>query len=167
MRACAEAFRLTLVTAAIPRLLLVGFKYAQPFLIATATSQFSQTKSQNDTYGLMAATAIIYIGIAVCSVHYQHKMYRMVTKLRGGLVALIYDKVLHLSIEETSNNAAVTLMSTDIQGIAGALPMLHDLWASFIEIGIAVWLLERQIGVACVISAVTAFGEIPAALLYA
>lgn len=45
--------------------------------------------------------------------------------------------------------AAVTLMSTDIDGIASGLQSTHDIWASVIELGLGVYLLERQVGVAC------------------
>lgn len=47
-------------------------------------------------------------------------------------------------------SAAVTLMSTDVQRICDALPLVHELWASLIEIGLAVWLLQAEIGIAII-----------------
>lgn len=45
-------------------------------------------------------------------------------------------------------SAAVTLMSTDVQRICDALPQLHEVWASIIEIALGVWLLTRVISLA-------------------
>jgi hypothetical protein len=64
---------------------------------------------------------------------------------------MIYDKTLGLQPEDLENSAAVTLMGTDIERITTNLRTVHELWASIIEISIALWLLGRQIGPACVI----------------
>jgi ATP-binding cassette subfamily C (CFTR/MRP) protein 1 len=57
------------IAAMIPtRLALVGFTYGQTFLFTRAIKYLSQEKDTNSTntgYGLIAATFIIYLGIAV------------------------------------------------------------------------------------------------------
>lgn len=40
---------------------------------------------------------------------------------------------------------AVTLIGTDIERIAYNFMQIHEIWASIIEIGVAIWLLERQV----------------------
>jgi hypothetical protein len=58
-----------LLTIIFPRLCLIGFNYAQPFLISRAISyigQPSEPEDKNYGYGLIAATGLIYLGIAVC-----------------------------------------------------------------------------------------------------
>lgn len=57
--------------AAIPaRLCLIGFNFAQPFLINRVISilQGSDSETPDNRYGLIGATALIYLGIAVCSI---------------------------------------------------------------------------------------------------
>ena len=44
----------------------------------------------------------------------------------------------------------VTLMSTDCERVSRGLLGLHDLWANVIQVGLATWLIEREMGVACV-----------------
>lgn len=39
-------------------------------------------------------------------------------------------------------------MSTDVERICDTWLDIHDLWSSAIESGIALWLLQRQLGVA-------------------
>ena len=45
-------------------------------------------------------------------------------------------------------SAAVTLMATDVQTICDALAQVHEVWASLIEVVLALWLLEAQMGLA-------------------
>ena len=52
--------------------------------------------------------------------------------------------------------AAVTLMSADIERITEGLRPLHDFWASLIQIGIALYLLQKQMGLACVVPIILA-----------
>ena len=81
--------------------------------------------------------------------HYTHHTYRLITSVRGGLVALIFTKVMDLEASKAKDSAAVTLMSTDVDGVASGLQKIHDIWASVIELGLGVYLLQRQVGTAC------------------
>lgn len=85
-----------------------------------------------------------------------HHTFRLITAVRGGLVSLIFTKVIDLDAVTAKESAAVTLMSTDIDGIASGLQKIHDIWASIIELAIGIYLLERQIGSACFIILVPA-----------
>lgn len=57
-----------MLAVVVPRLALVGFNYAQPFLINRAIRLLEEKwndETRNYGYGLIAATGIIYLGIAV------------------------------------------------------------------------------------------------------
>lgn len=75
--------------------------------------------------------------------------YRLVTLFRGMLVGAIFSKLLRLPYSSSERLAAVTLMSTDIEGIASGLPMLHEVWARILELGIGIYLLSRTVKAAC------------------
>jgi ATP-binding cassette subfamily C (CFTR/MRP) protein 1 len=63
-----HCLRWSLASIIFPRLCLIGFNYAQPYLISAAIeniSQQSNAKNKNVGYGLIGATALIYLGIAV------------------------------------------------------------------------------------------------------
>jgi len=51
---------------------------------------------------------------------------------------------------------ALTLMGTDTERIVDSFRSIHELWGSLLDIGIAVWLLERQVSAACVMPALIA-----------
>lgn len=52
-------------------------------------------------------------------------------------------------------------MSTDVDRICDTWLDIHDLWGSAIEAAIALWLLERQLGIAFISPALIACGECP------
>lgn len=54
-----------------------------------------------------------------------------------------------LEASKAKDSAAVTLMSTDVDGVASGLQKIHDIWASVVELGLGVYLLQRQVGAAC------------------
>ncbi|RDW64654.1 hypothetical protein BP6252_10305 [Coleophoma cylindrospora] len=61
-----ECFRSPLMLMGFPRLLLIGFKFAQPLLILRVTSFLSDSSGdKNSAYGLIGAAGLIYLGLAV------------------------------------------------------------------------------------------------------
>ncbi|KAE9375968.1 ABC transporter-like protein [Stipitochalara longipes BDJ] len=141
-----------LIAAAPPRTFLIGLKYAQPFLINRIISSVGTAKNTPRAHGLIGATGLLYIAIAITTGYYQHKSFRFITMVRGSLVAVLFDKTTEIATEQTPQRAPVTLMSTDVDAIAAAFQGLHDVWAAPIEVSIGIWLLERQVGVACTVS---------------
>ncbi|KAF5879184.1 putative abc multidrug protein [Botrytis fragariae] len=139
-----------LTASILPRLALTFFRFMQPFLINKIVSLVSNTNSEssNNGWGLIAASGLIYIGLALTTSASQHKVNRMTTMVRGALISAIYSHTLELSLPNLDQSAAVTLMSSDVERICVALQPIHNLWASPLEIVLAIWLLQREIGIA-------------------
>src|SRR6478752_1716623 len=76
---------------------------------------------------------------------------RATTMARGQLISMLYDKATDMSITAANPTAVLTLMSADIERIDTGWRTAHDVWANLIEIVIAVYLLGRQLGLACLI----------------
>lgn len=98
------------------------------------------------TAGLVGATILVYTGLAVTGAWYKHMTYQLLTMYRGGLASLVFQKTLKLKTFSIRESAPVTLMSTDIESIVLAGDPLHDIWASFLELPIAIYLLYQHIG---------------------
>lgn len=64
---------------------------------------------------------------------------------------MLYHKATDISITAADPTAALTLMSADIERIDTGWRTAHDVWANLVEIAVAIFLLERQLGVACLI----------------
>ncbi|KAI1100526.1 ABC transporter [Jackrogersella minutella] len=148
-----RAFLIPLLLIAIPRLFLIGFTFSQPFLISRTLELLSQPESQasrQQGYGIIAATALIYLGLAFLTLHYNHNLNRFITMFRGATNALIYDRVLRIESRVYDEAAAITLMSTDVDRIAISLVSLNEVWARLLEVGVGLSLLALQLGWVCV-----------------
>lgn len=90
---------------------------------------------------------------------YKRQVVRTQSMVRAGLVSMIYQQTVKLNTEMLKDAAAVTLMNTDVSTIIANLANFHELWASLFEIVLAVYLLQRQIGVVCVVPIVISLGK--------
>ncbi|KAL4977122.1 hypothetical protein BDW66DRAFT_166044 [Aspergillus desertorum] len=132
-----------------------GFTFCQPFLI-NATVAWVGTPHAPAASGkaLIGAFALVYVGMAVCTALYGYQNFRFVIRLRGGLISLIHKHTVHARAVDLGETTAITLMGTDAERIVMGFRSIHELWASLLEVGIAVYLLKRQVGVACLVPAV-------------
>ncbi|OLN88034.1 Multidrug resistance-associated protein 7 [Colletotrichum chlorophyti] len=99
--------------------------------------------------GLIGATLLVYNGLAISRCTYNHLVYQLTAMLRGGFISLIFRMSLELDAATASEGNAVTLMSTDIDSIASGVRDLHEIWASVLELCVAVHPLNLEIGPAC------------------
>jgi len=97
-----------------PRLCLVGFRYAQPFLL-NRTVEFANNPDEPDSigWGLTGAFALVFLGLAIANGAYYHMVYRFMTGVRGIIITLVYSKTIDLSITALDESVAVTLMAND------------------------------------------------------
>lgn len=96
---------------------------------------------------------------------YAHIVNRVFTTLRGGLVAAMLNKALKLKPVNSNEDAAVTLMSADIEGLFPGVQYVYELWANSIELVLAIYLLQREIGAPCFLVAIPAIGKCVGVLL--
>jgi len=81
---------------------------------------------------------------------YTYQDTRFRTRLRGGLIALIYERALQIRAVDAGDITAIAVMGTDVERIFTSLIMLHETWSSVIDVAIATYLLQRQLGLACI-----------------
>ncbi|KAK1689651.1 ABC transporter [Colletotrichum godetiae] len=159
LRSIFSTTKMALLVTAVPRLVLIGFKFSQPFLINRIIKYVDGDRgsdSKSVGYGLIAATGLVYLGNALSTGFYQHKLFRYITMIRGSLVSLIMSNNLELDMTKASDpSAPLTLVSTDVRTICKSFEMIHEVWANPIEIGLAIWLLQQQLGLGSVGPGVT------------
>lgn len=144
----AYVLRWQLLLSALPRLLLIASRYAQPFLVQDTIQYVTNRHEQaaSTGWGLVGAFFLVYLTTAIFSAAYRHLLNRCVVQVRGGMVSLLYHKTLEMSIVSSDPSASLTLMSSDVQRIVDPLVLLHDTWGGFIELGLAMFLLYRNLG---------------------
>ncbi|KAJ5626822.1 ATP-binding cassette transporter [Penicillium herquei] len=167
MKSVFFAYRWTLMFGAVPRVCLGVFTFSQPFLI-NATVNYMNEDTTDDTkqrgQGLIGAYVLVYLGIAVSNSVYKQQLNRFSSMTRSGLISLIFTQTTRLKASDVADSAALTHMGTDTERIVSNLRnSIHEIWATVIEVGVAVWLLEKQINVSCVVPAIIAIGSVLAA----
>ena len=142
-------------------------------------------RNRNYGKGLIGAWTLVYLGMAVrdqivvmikhlifeakprsadiyyqaSNSIYQYQNLRFITRLRGGLTALVYQRIVQTRAVDQGEITGVSLMGTDIQRIASSLRLLHEVWASLLDIAIACWLLEQQLYLACIAPIILVIGK--------
>ncbi|KAJ9499582.1 hypothetical protein H2202_005165 [Exophiala xenobiotica] len=140
-----------LLTSAVPRLLLSAVMFAQPFLVQETINYLKDRDSQTSSvgWGLVGAYFLVYFVGSIFKAAYQHLLNRCVVQVRGGLVSLVYQKTLDLSIASIDPSVSLTLMSSDIERIVSPLQHLHDAWGGIVDLALGMYLLYRNMGSAC------------------
>jgi hypothetical protein len=130
---------------------MIGFTFSQPFLIASVLNWLDNSHSASNLgYGLIGATLLMYLGMALSSLIYDQMLYRLVTMFRGAASSMIYDHALRIPDGTLGDRSAtVTLMTTDVDRIIASLITLNEFWARTIEVGIGIALLALHLGWVC------------------
>ncbi|KIW11357.1 hypothetical protein PV08_10657 [Exophiala spinifera] len=148
-----------LLVSALPRLCLSAVMFAQPFLIQDTINfvKDSHTRTASVGWGLAGAYFLVYLVQALCKAAYNHLLNRCIVQVRGGLISLLYQKTLDLSITVIDPSASLTLMSSDVERIVGPLQYLHDAWGGIVDLALGMYLLYLNLGSACYAPAVVYF----------
>lgn len=157
----------------LPRLVFIGFKFSQPFLLQDVVNAVSaKTKDSDLQMSLVLATGIIYIGMAVsphllpvffnffclessdaCQFSRSWFLYllnQMSTSTKAILTTAVYHKSLRLTSDEAERQAAVTLVDTDVASIMQLISLSYESWASLVEVILGITILALFVGAASV-----------------
>ncbi|ETS75107.1 hypothetical protein PFICI_13591 [Pestalotiopsis fici W106-1] len=150
LKACFRENLTSFLSGIPPRLCKSVFFFAQPMLINVTVSYVGEA-SPDPSYGhaLIGAWALVFLGIACTTGLSSYQTTRFITRVKGGLIGLIYQETMKARTVDLGPNTAVALMGTDVERIGQNLQSIHEMWASIIEVGVATWLLEQQIFLAC------------------
>ncbi|KAG9672583.1 P-loop containing nucleoside triphosphate hydrolase protein, partial [Aureobasidium melanogenum] len=142
-------------TIAITRFMLIAFRYAQPLLMSRILQLLATNALGGRSYQLSCTivifASIVYVGQAIVSSRYQHKLNRLKVMTRATLVELIYEKTLSAPAVAYNDYSAATLMSTDVDALAKTSEMFHEAWAQVLEVIVGMVLLSQQIGWFCLV----------------
>ncbi|KAF5660407.1 major facilitator family transporter-associated [Fusarium heterosporum] len=143
-----------------PRIGMIALSISQPFLISNALRFLNMPESEstmNLGYGLIGAFAFVFVGSAILTAWYEHLTFRVGAMVRGGLITMIYSKMMKLPTDELNESSAVTLMGNDVETLIEKLHfLLVESWANTLTVGIAMYMLAAQLGAVCVAPIITA-----------
>ncbi|EPS38832.1 hypothetical protein H072_7417 [Dactylellina haptotyla CBS 200.50] len=148
-----RTLKFPLIQAVVPRMILIVFIFCQPLMLEAFLGYLKDPIERKDGKignAMIGAYALVYFGMALTSAFYWYRNIRCVAMARGILMSAIYNKTTRISITALNNAESVTLMSGDVENLIRGLREAHEIWAAIIQIGIATWLLAKQLGPACV-----------------
>lgn len=158
-----SALKWDIGVAAVPRLILLILTLCQPVLADVLLNYLAKSPHQDDhplRRVLVAAYAFTYIGIAISSALYGYLRARFLTMMRSTLASAVHRKTTTLSLPKASGSQmGLSIISADLYRMNVGFTYLHDVWANLIQISVATYLLQRQLGSACVIPLILAFGS--------
>jgi len=154
LHALCRSLYLDFLLPVVPRVLLLGTTFAQPWLIQRLL-QFTDepTHKTREAVLLASATAATYVCLAVFQSWYWQSVCRAQAKVRFCLTTAIYDKMLR----SRSTTSPLTLMNVDTEKVLFGIRPIHEYWASTISIITSLILLYTQIGVCFVAPLVLVF----------
>lgn len=88
--------------------------------------------------------ALVFVGLAISKATTEHLKNRQVTRTRGTLVTSIVDKTHRLSVTDAKKSAALTLMSTDVEGIAVGIPKCYEIPIGVFEAEASIFFLVTR-----------------------
>ncbi|TVY68841.1 ABC transporter FUM19 [Lachnellula suecica] len=144
-----KCVKIPFITAIIPRLFLILFRYSQPVLIKNSIQFVTSSPSDegnNTGYWLVVSAVVIYSGLAISTSVYQQRLNKLKLLTRSALVGLIHDKTMISPSVTYDNGESTTLMSTDADSLDGIAEMLHEIWAQIVEVVVGLVLLAREVG---------------------
>ncbi|KAJ5266884.1 hypothetical protein N7478_009692 [Penicillium angulare] len=138
-------------------LITSGLTMCQPFLIEAAVGLSEKRSSevvQEYRKALIGGFVLVYVGMALSTAVYGRLVNRVMALTRASLISIIYHRTAESNKYNLSDSRAITLIGTDVECICTSFKSFHTCWISVLEIAASICLLERQVGVTCVVPTV-------------
>ncbi|XP_042231259.1 ATP-binding cassette sub-family C member 10-like [Homarus americanus] len=114
---------------------------------------FIEKKDEDDLKGYTYAGGLCGAALVAifCSIHFNYLLAKVNLRIRAAVISTVYRKVLQVSaanLSRFSTGEVVNLMSTDTDRIGNFCQSFHALWSLPLQLGITLYLLYQQIGIA-------------------
>ncbi|KAF9029082.1 hypothetical protein BGZ52_001823 [Haplosporangium bisporale] len=135
----------------ISRIAIVLMSYAQPALLGQLLAYFEDYDHKPRSYGVALAICMFSasLGVSLFNVYNRFQLLTVGVTTRAALISMIYRKSLRLSPgarQQSSQGEIMSHMSVDADCWWDCLVAL-SVWISIpLEIGIALWMLYKQLG---------------------
>ena len=152
VRALHNAFGCECYSLGILKFLSDCLDFAGPILLNLLVSYMENAKEvtwHGYAYagGLLASTLLS----ALLQTHFNYRITLVSLKVRAALITSTYRKALKVnavSISQFSTGEVVNFMSTDTDRIVNFAPSFHQFWSLPVQVGVALFLLYQQVGLA-------------------
>ncbi|KAJ3474571.1 hypothetical protein NLG97_g9784 [Lecanicillium saksenae] len=124
-----------------PRLILIGFTYAVPYLVQDTVALTGEKPTVADISKTVGLTALVYGGKLVASAWHEHYRVRFSSQLRTTLINAMTEKLLVMSKKRSHKFNLVRLFGADLENIDSIARAFQDFWASLLELACGLYLV--------------------------
>ncbi|KAI1722771.1 ABC transporter transmembrane region domain-containing protein [Ditylenchus destructor] len=144
------AFGLKYFSLAALRLVADLFKFAGPVLLHLLITSL-EDKSSSDGSGYLFASLMLVASFfsAFCDFNFNFYVNKVSLRVNAALLTAVYDKLLQIPqcrLSKFSSGQLINFMSTDMNRIVGFVTSFHAVWSMPMNLGIALYLLYREVG---------------------
>ncbi|KAK4488885.1 hypothetical protein RD792_004675 [Penstemon davidsonii] len=122
--------------------------FAGPLLLNKLIRFLQQGSGNVDGYVLATSLGLVSVLKSVLDTQYSFRLSKLRLKMRSSITTIIYRKCLCVSLAERSKfseGEIQTFMSVDADRIVNLCNSVHDMWSLPFQIGIALYLLYKQV----------------------
>ncbi|KAG2294813.1 hypothetical protein Bca52824_041482 [Brassica carinata] len=128
--------------------------YVGPALIDTFVQYLNGRRQyNNEGYVLVITFFLAKLVECLSQRHWFFRLQKVGIRMRSSLVAMIYEKGLTLSCHSKQGRTSgeiINLMTVDAERIGNFSWYMHDPWMVLLQVGLALWILYRNLGLASV-----------------
>ncbi|KHJ92520.1 ABC transporter, ATP-binding protein [Oesophagostomum dentatum] len=159
-----STYGLAFFSLAILRLASDGFTFAGPILLHVLVEILEDPTPNSLGYLYASLMVVCSFLAALFSANFTFYMQKISLKVRAATVTAIYDKLLMVPISEMSKFSSgmiLNFISTDVDRIVNFCNSFHAFWSLPVQLGIALYLLYREVGLAFLAGVMVAIILIP------
>ncbi|CAN6819151.1 unnamed protein product [Brassica oleracea] len=128
--------------------------YVGPALIDTFVQYLNGRRQyNNEGYVLVITFFLAKLVECLSQRHWFFRLQKVGIRMRSSLVAMIYEKGLTLSCHSKQGRTSgeiINFMTVDAERIGNFSWYMHDPWMVLLQVGLALWILYRNLGLASV-----------------
>ncbi|VDK43637.1 unnamed protein product [Anisakis simplex] len=150
-KALFRAFGLQFFALGILKLISDTLTFAGPILLHLLVVCLEDEKCVEDGYNYSLLMMIATFFSAITSANFNFYISKIGLKIRSAISTAVYDKLLRVSLSTLSafsSGQILNFMSTDIDRIVNFCGSFHAFWSLPLQLGIALYLLYREVGLA-------------------
>ncbi|KAK9077605.1 hypothetical protein SSX86_005942 [Deinandra increscens subsp. villosa] len=130
--------------------------FVGPYLIEAFVRYLNGERDyKNQGFVLVAAFLVSKIISCFTQRHWYFKLQQAGIRARSAIVAMIYQKGLTISGQSKQGNSSgeiINFMAVDAERIGDYAWYMHDFWLVLVQVGVALWLLYKNLGLAFIAS---------------
>ena len=153
LRALNKTFGLVYFSLGVVQFIISLLNFAGPLLLNALVSFMENGDQEPMIHGYYYALGLFLstLVIAFMGTHYNYQINVIILRMRAALITAVYRKALAVNttnISKFSTGEIVNFMSVDSERVVNFCRSFHQLWSLPVQIGIALFLLHQQLGLA-------------------